>query len=166
MSEAKPIASLSSGLLARKGHASPAMRRQNFSIAHATADLPHDDLGWNDMGHEEQETHAPSAPIAIHDKVEVAVASIAPPPVVVQQERLVEEFAVAPLPFLTPQPPVRAAPGSRAKSAFTLRLDAERHLRLRLVCAVHHRSAQQIVTQALDDFLSRQPDNARLAGKR
>ena len=166
MSEAKPIASLSSGLLARKGHASPAMRRQNFSIAHASAELPHDDLGWNDMGHEEQETHAPSAPIAIHDKVEVAVASIAPPPVVVQQERLVEEFAVAPLPFLTPQPPVRAAPGSRAKSAFTLRLDAERHLRLRLVCAVHHRSAQQIVTQALDDFLSRQPDNARLAGKR
>ena len=167
MPEAKPIASLSSGLLARKGHASPAMRRQNSSIAHASAELPHDDLGWNDMGHEEQEAQASAAPVAIHDKVEmVAVALTPPPPVVAQQERLAEEFAPAPQPFLAPQPPVRAAPGSRAKSAFTLRLDAERHLRLRLVCAVRHRSAQQIVTQALDEFLARQPDNTRLAGKR
>ena len=166
MPEAKPIASLSSGLLARKGHASPAMRPQNFSFAHVSADVPHDDLGWNDMGHDEQELNSPAVPVAIHDKVEVVAVALTPPPVVAQQERLAEEFSSAPLPFLAPQPPVRAAPGSHAKSAFTLRLDAERHLRLRLVCAVRHRSAQQIVTQALDEFLDRQPDNARLAGKR
>ena len=39
------------------------------------------------------------------------------------------------------------------KAAFTLRLDAERHLRLRLATAVTGRSAQQIVTGALDALL-------------
>src|SRR3954465_12732625 len=44
----KPMASLSSGLLARKGHARPAMRPQGFvGLNPATAQ---DDLGWNDMG--------------------------------------------------------------------------------------------------------------------
>jgi hypothetical protein len=36
----------------------------------------------------------------------------------------------------------RAAPGSKAKAAFTLRLDPSRHLKLRLACAVDGRSAQ------------------------
>lgn len=48
MSEHKAFASLSSGLLARKGEASPAMRRQSFG--EMGQDL--DDLGWNDMGDE------------------------------------------------------------------------------------------------------------------
>ena len=56
----------------------------------------------------------------------------------------------------------RALAGSKTKAAFTLRLDTERHLRLRLVCAVNHRSAQQIVTLALDEFLARQPGNEML----
>jgi hypothetical protein len=61
----------------------------------------------------------------------------------------------------------RAHPGlnSAGKAAFTLRLDPERHLRLRLACAVDHRSAQQIVTKALDEYLSGMPEIDALAGK-
>ncbi len=46
----------------------------------------------------------------------------------------------------------------QTRAAFTLRLDPDRHLRLRLACALSGQSAQQIVTQALDDFLAAQPD--------
>ena len=46
MTEARPFASLSSGLLARKGAAKPAMRPQAFGNIGASLD----DLGWNDMG--------------------------------------------------------------------------------------------------------------------
>ena len=59
--------------------------------------------------------------------------------------------------------PVPMARPRGAKAAFTLRLDADRHLRLRLACAVTNRSAQQIVTQALDDFLNSQPQVEALA---
>src|SRR5918998_5289315 len=54
MSEPKPFASLSSGLLARKGSARPAMRPQGFGQMSGHIE----DLGWNDMG------HGPSAPSA------------------------------------------------------------------------------------------------------
>lgn len=52
-----------------------------------------------------------------------------------------------------PAPAPRSEPGTRAKAAFTLRLDAERHLRLRLACAVSHRSAQKLLIEALDAHL-------------
>ena len=48
MSEPKPFASLSSGLLARKGAARPAMRPQGFGQVGNGLE----DLGWNDMGGE------------------------------------------------------------------------------------------------------------------
>src|SRR5690349_24816640 len=48
MSEPKPFASLSSGLLARKGAARPAMRPQGFGQVGGNLE----DLGWNDMGFE------------------------------------------------------------------------------------------------------------------
>src|SRR3546814_13369047 len=51
----------------------------------------------------------------------------------------------------TKTPARRAAPGSKDKAAFTLRLDNQRHLKLRVACAMSHRSAQQIVTEALED---------------
>jgi hypothetical protein len=50
MSEPKPFASLSSGLLARKGQARPAMRPQGFTGGYASL-AGIEDLGWNDMGH-------------------------------------------------------------------------------------------------------------------
>ena len=57
----------------------------------------------------------------------------------------------------------RAAPGSKAKAAFTLRLNGDRHLRLRLACAVTGRSAQQLVTDALDQLLGSMPELAPMA---
>ena len=48
MGEPKAFASLSSGLLARKGAARPAMRPQGFGQAGSGLE----DLGWNDMGFE------------------------------------------------------------------------------------------------------------------
>jgi hypothetical protein len=59
----------------------------------------------------------------------------------------------------------RAAPGSKPKAAFTLRLDAARHLKLRLACAVTGRSAQQLVTDALDQLLGDMPELDSMAEK-
>lgn len=49
------------------------------------------------------------------------------------------------------------------KAAFTLRLDADRHLRLRLASAVTGRSSQQLVTAALDSFLETLPELGAMA---
>lgn len=63
--QAKPFASLSSGLLARKGTAKPAMRPQGFGSYGAGLE----DLGWNDMGHTGYEPvpgdHIPSSITAL-----------------------------------------------------------------------------------------------------
>ena len=56
-----------------------------------------------------------------------------------------------------------AALGRRA--AFTLRLDAKRHLKLRLASTVRNRSAQQLVTEALDRFLDDIPEIEALAAQ-
>jgi hypothetical protein len=171
----KPAASLSSGLLARKGQARPAMRPQGFlQLSQPGAQ---DDLGWNDMGDEPPApvfvpVAAPVvAPVAIPAKpavlrqIETLDAQLAEPrpaaePVAVA-EPLVEvapEANPAPEPIPAAVPTAAARPAARAavrqhKAAFTLRLDPDRHLRLRLASAVSHRSAQQLVTEALDAFL-------------
>ena len=44
------------------------------------------------------------------------------------------------------------------KAAFTLRLDHDRHLRLRLASALLNSSAQHLVTEALDRFLENVPE--------
>jgi hypothetical protein len=49
------------------------------------------------------------------------------------------------------------------KAAFTLRLDSSRHLRLRLATAITGRSAQQLVTAALDQFIESLPEVGTLA---
>ena len=59
----------------------------------------------------------------------------------------------------------RSAPGSKGKAAFTLRLDPARHLKLRLACAVDGRSAQQLVTDALDQLLADMPELDAMAEK-
>jgi hypothetical protein len=206
MAEAKPFASLSSGLLARKGAAKPAMRPQGFG----QMGMGLEDLGWNDMGHahapaqqdqpREQEplpehvpssiaalTPAPRPPVqAVAAEQPVAsiqpiaspeparpVEPVAPPPVVEQQRAVEAAFAEKPVPVQAAptkrvRPPVsraRSAPGSKAKAAFTLRLDPERHLKLRLACAVKHISAQQIVTEALDQFLASLPEIEAIASQ-
>ena len=54
---------------------------------------------------------------------------------------------------------------AREKIAFTLRLDKDRHLKLRLASAVTNRSAQRLVTAALDQFLDSIPEVQALADK-
>lgn len=72
---------------------------------------------------------------------------------------------VAPAPFVAPtrarRP--RAEAGAKGKAAFTLRLDPARHLKLRLACAVSGRSAQQLVTDALDRLLAEMPELESMA---
>lgn len=178
----KPTASLSSGLLARKGQARPAMRPQGF---HGSS-LNLEDLGWNDMGdaRDEAPAAAPAPVRALHATV-VPAAPAPVPPVLVEREVLREEIAapvahafdapvvesVEPVPARTVDTdvvrPVSVATAARirrevnagkAKAAFTLRLDAERHLRLRLASACRNRSAQALVTEALDAFIASLPE--------
>ena len=155
MTEPKPLASLSSGLLARKGQAKPAMRPQGFAGFGMTNVAAFDDLGWNDMGSDPIQQTAEI--VSIHAAVETSVAQ--PSLVHRQQAELARDLIALRAPNHIP----RAAPGSKGKAAFTLRLDPERHLQLRLICAVQHRSAQQIVIAALDTFLATQPESANLA---
>lgn len=77
-----------------------------------------------------------------------------------------ESAAKAVLPRAIKPAPARskvAAKGKRA--AFTLRLDPERHLMLRLACTVRGSSAQQLVTDALDGLLAEMPEIAMLAAQ-
>jgi hypothetical protein len=179
MAEPKPFASLSSGLLARKGTAKPAMRPQGFGQMGVSME----DLGWNDMGQsqpslpthqQEMPEHVPSSIAALTPaprlQTEPAPAPHPAPPPVVEQQRAIEStFAPKPAPAAVKSPkairpasaaaqPQSRASAGKAKAAFTLRLEAERHLKLRLACALTNRSAQQIVTEALDGFLETIPE--------
>lgn len=58
-----------------------------------------------------------------------------------------------------------AAADQGKRAAFTLRMDADRHLKLRLASTIHGRSAQQIVTQALDAYLGEMPELDALAAQ-
>ena len=265
MSDPKPFASLSSGLLARKGAARPAMRPQGFSSPSSGLE----DLGWNDMGQESGHDHAgltplaPVAPEARHENEDQVVehprnapglglspvaspvhsqqAELAErladsdedfdeefdetaepyepeagsgsfngfdlseaeeepetefrvqfkggkkpldlgPPVEAPVQRIVEFAQPEPEPEedvlelvegvapvtdapAQPVPPVVQAPAGKSKAAFTLRLDPQRHLKLRLACAVRGGSAQQLVTDALDRLLASMPELDELADK-
>jgi hypothetical protein len=220
-SEPKTFASLSSGLLARKGAARPAMRPQGFGQGGGSLE----DLGWDDMGFEppkaasapRDETHDAFGDELEEQPLRNPVAALTPvqSPVHSQQAEIAdrldvpEEFTeegeeldetaelyepeaetAEPKTFETKtsetkddEPPVvveltaarspvarrvsvpRAAPGSKSKAAFTLRLDPDRHLKLRLACAVSGRSAQMLVIDALDALLSSMPELDSLAQK-
>ena len=210
MSEVKPCASLSSGLLARKGQAKPAMRPQGFGTFGAQS-TGFDDLGWNDMGHDRaaapqigltpMETDGAQlsspADTAAAESVDHAVfqqrqeiersfattpveaaapilatkrKAVPTPPAEVEPGPVVSDEPVAVAPPVVPRartistaPVARTAPGGKPRSAFTLRLDQERHLQLRLASAVAHRSSQQLVIEALDAFLANNPSVAGIS---
>ncbi|MEO7366268.1 MAG: hypothetical protein ABIW03_08135 [Sphingomicrobium sp.] len=219
MSEPKVFASLSSGLLARKGAARPAMRPQGFGQGGGSLE----DLGWDDLGFEppkpvaggslSDDTHDAFGEELEEQPLRNPVAALTPvqSPVHSQQAELVGRLTVpdedlseagedfdetaelyepegesaavtrfaapiseevpAPLPVRAPVPVARhaatprAAPGSKAKAAFTLRLDPARHLKLRLACAIGGRSAQMLVTDALDALLAAMPELDAMAAK-
>lgn len=173
MTAPKNAGSLTAGLLARKGAAQPAMRRQPVTgLGNGPrAVTPLDDLGWNDMGEDVPPAHIPASapsPVALH------IAAIQETLDRRKAERRAEP--TAPLAQVAP-PPVATTPSAQAKpvresqykaqnksrSAFTLRIDADRHLRLRLLSAVSHRSAQQLLTGALDALIADHPEIDALA---
>ena len=219
--EPKTFASLSSGLLARKGAARPAMRPQGFGQGGGSLE----DLGWDDMGFEppravvaalrddnhdafgdeleEQPLRNPLAALTpvqspVHSQhAEIADrladpgedysdegeeeadetaelyepdATAEPAPQVFAQLVVpapVAAVAPAPVAAAAPRraPKTRAAPGNKARAAFTLRLDPERHMKLRLACAIDGRSAQMLVTDALDALLASMPEIDAMASK-
>jgi hypothetical protein len=163
MAEPKPLASLTPGLLARKGAAQPAMRRPVMGFGRqANAALMQDDLGWNDMGFDVTEPEpVPAEPRAVVGLTPMTQppAAAPVPPVVMAREELAERMEEA---VKTIAPAGCPATKGR-KAAFTLRLDADRHLKLRLASAIVGRSSQQMVTEALDIFLASLPEIDRLA---
>lgn len=52
----------------------------------------------------------------------------------------------------------RGRKNQKASAAFTLRLDHDRHLKLRLACAVHNESAQKLIIQAVDAMFDSMPE--------
>jgi hypothetical protein len=162
MSDSGSFASLSPTLLARKGGARPAMRPQlqpldQFQGSAARAiDVLETDLGWNDMG-EEAEAVAPQPTAEIVSLHHDPLSHHDVPPVLAQRSALSRRFA-DPLER-------RSALADGRRAAFTLRVDAERHLKLRLACTIKGASAQQLVTEALDRLLDELPDIAELAAR-
>jgi len=154
---ARPAA-LSSGLLARKGQARPAMRSQNL-VGFSTGAGALDDLGWNDMGQAVAlSIPVPEPKLTLDLLPEPTPEPVAVPQVLVEREVLRQAMVEA-----DEQPASEAARAGRSKAAFTLRLDAERHLRLRLASASANRSAQALVTDALDALLATMPEVEALA---
>jgi hypothetical protein len=158
----KPMASLSAGLLARKGAARPGQKYMaepgleipenhrviRFGALNEDTDVPAPDV------HEPFADNDIAAVVPVSAPVEAAVF-VAP---VVQETVVAAPVAVLQRPVVAQpvlqEPKQRRAAGSRSKAAFTLRLDAERHLRLRLLSAHQHRSAQRIVLDAVDQLLA------------
>jgi hypothetical protein len=171
--------------LAGSGGGTQAALKQDFDAL--------EDLGWNDMGEDDapadrsaevlQLTREPHNPEA-----EAETDTGSPKPLVRSiHEELAEvlEKGETALPLPKAKPPVKAPkpprPGKPTaaeaqvsatlddkalrRAAFTLRLDAKRHLKLRLASTVKNRSAQQLVTQALDRFLAEIPEVEALAAQ-
>ncbi|MFM2300897.1 MAG: hypothetical protein RLZZ84_633 [Pseudomonadota bacterium] len=153
MSDTKTFASLGPSLLARKGSARPAMRPQLAAVLPIQLNAsPDDDLGWNDMGDDAAAAPPPSVP-ASHQPSAPVRSILRVPPVVAQQQDLSRRIGGG----------RRSALADGRRCAFTLRVDAQRHLKLRLACTLHNRSAQQLITEALDLLLADLPDLAELA---
>ena len=190
MSEPKTFASLGPTLLARKGGAKPAMRPQlapltgmaGAQAAQAASQDPEDleDLGWNDMGEDDDEAFDPIA----HEAQIFSLTPAPQNPEAEAQTREVDAVARAEMAANAGEPAVlrqrrnvvtsiggnahestRRLPVDARRAAFTLRLDAKRHLKLRLASTVKNRSAQQLVTAALDKYLAEIPEIEALAAQ-
>jgi hypothetical protein len=147
-----------------------------------------EDLGWNDMGEDDAPADRSADVVALtpsppNPESEAKTDAGSPKPLVrsIHEElaELLEKGETAlPLPKPKPQPkqPKPEATVTRTKgqssakrdsrrAAFTLRLDAKRHLKLRLASTVKNRSAQQLVTAALDKYLAEIPEVEALAAQ-
>jgi hypothetical protein len=90
------------------------------------------------------------------------------PEVLRQREAIAERIAPRPAPAPVAAPKTTTTKGLRARkdrAAFTLRLDQQRHVKLRLACTMRDTSAQALVTEALDAFLGTMPELEALAAQ-
>lgn len=151
----------------------------------AQQDIGTDDLGWNDMG-EAPGDAADTANIlpfgAGEGGFEAPPLTTGKPEVVRRRDALAGKIEAGKL--AANRADANAAPielaahrwsrtenaGARRsalaegrRAAFTLRVDGDRHLKLRLACTVEGRSAQQLVTEALDRLLDTLPELDDLA---
>ncbi len=172
MTEAS-FASLGPRLLARKGGAKPAMRPQAAAlpqeIAQATAANgdPLEDLGWNDMGADTPEQYDPQTgeyaeessaeivPISSRSDVKDETADLADTSQIKLQRQKKGQQKKS----------KKKLAKSAKRAAFTLRLDSDRHLKLRLASTMRGVSAQTLVTKALDAMLEEIEDLDALAAR-
>jgi len=182
------FASLNPSLLARKGGAKPAMRPQiaPLSALPSTGDKTDpaerlEDLGWNDMGDDAAAAAKGTAAsqenlsgeiVAINEgtKHQIAADRIVSQ-ARAQQEALAQRIGAQDTDGQdggerrASRASRRSAFSQGRRAAFTLRLDRERHLKLRLASAVSGQSAQQLLTRALDEMLERMDEVEELASK-
>lgn len=133
MSDSNSFASLGPMLLARKGTAKPAMRvqlTQNDRVAELGDDF--DDLAESQSALGWNDMGSDDQVVPLRPANDRRLPGLAR-----QRRRAIEQ-------------------GRRA--AFTLRLDGERHLKLRLASTMQECSAQELVTEALDRYLSDIPE--------
>jgi hypothetical protein len=154
MSKTKSLASLTPTLLARKGSAKPAMRPQFQPVQDAAA-RQLDDLGFNDMGHD----------VVLGEVVELKPGLAGRPAGKREVRRLQDQIASRISKQALRGKPRRSALAEGRSAAFTLRLDADRHLELRQASALAGRSAQQLLTEALDKMINDLPEVADLAAR-
>ena len=203
MSEAS-FASLGPTLLARKGGAKPAMRPQLAPLPEDVADDQLEDLGWNDMGQDGEDSadneDTGAQVVQLNTVVANEYAVEAASPVVKRQQKdladrvladavmdgsedledddeaedeiaaiefaeVEEEIPVAKKPRKKAGKAARKSGKSARRAAFTLRLDTDRHLKLRLVATMEGKSAQTVVTEALDALLANIDDLDALAAR-
>ena len=152
-----------------------------------------EDLGWNDMGEDAPEREAKVLNLtpatlddgddadahpqtgerpAVHEQREAIERELvernAHPACEAETDARTQAMGAAHEEETVPAREPRARRSARSqgrRAAFTLRLDEERHLRLRLASTVQGRSAQAIVTEALDALLADLPAIAELAAK-
>lgn len=135
MSEPKPFASLGPMLLARKGTAKPAMRA-----------MLGQDARMAELSDELDDLACGQSALGWNDMGD-------------------NDDCVVTLPVANERSKARSANAAKDRVAFTLRLDAARHLRLRLASTMQNCSAQALVTDALDQFLDTIPDLDAIAAE-
>lgn len=123
-----------------------------------------DDFGGNPMGDAETQVEVESPPALVAAEIlqlkpQRISAPVERPAILRQQEEVAERMAAP-----AGKPRVRRSAASKGRrAAFTLRIDPERHLQLRLACTLTGRSAQQLMTEALDKLILGLPDVSAMA---
>ena len=130
VNESNAFASLGPLLLARKGTAKPAMRAQltqNDRVSELGDDFADLAASQSELGWDDMGDNDQVVRLPIERNFRTVNVSTTPRRKAVEQGR---------------------------RAAFTLRLDTERHLKLRLAATIKGCSAQELVTEALDQFLA------------